>query len=317
MQFSASWRPWRAAAWSVALLGCDHGAAVHSPFLDPRYFAALARAGGRWGWGDRTATMRALFADVLPETRDLAPQQGRVQRGDVQQPHAPLRAGLGRAPRNRLDAGGWRGTQADLDRRPDSLGLRHGASGGVVGQSAGRARGAGQPVHRRCGVGTLAGRMSSGNSRPPLSAIREGSAGDGDHVHLRARSGGCCGALRCRRRSRGCVCAVRRAGSTAARSMCQAMAGAWPARLCGHSRRCRTASGCLTRSLVLLALLARRGVPVDLVIAVQPGMEPSSRRARLGRTGRGAAAGGRSSLRPARDALTSKLQFVAGHAEQS
>jgi asparagine synthetase B (glutamine-hydrolysing) len=66
MRFSARWRPWRAAAWSVALLGSDHGAAVHSPFLEPSYFAALASAGGRWGWGDRADTMRALFADVLP-----------------------------------------------------------------------------------------------------------------------------------------------------------------------------------------------------------------------------------------------------------
>ena len=67
MCFSAAWRPWRAAAWSVALLGSDHGAVVHSPFLEPSYFAALARAGGLWGWGDRTETMRALFADVVPE----------------------------------------------------------------------------------------------------------------------------------------------------------------------------------------------------------------------------------------------------------
>jgi Transglutaminase-like superfamily len=34
-------------------------------------------------------------------------------------------------------------------------------------------------------------------------------------------------------------------------------------------------SRCLTRSLVLLSLLARRGVPVDLVIAVHPRAHPS------------------------------------------
>lgn len=34
-------------------------------------------------------------------------------------------------------------------------------------------------------------------------------------------------------------------------------------------------SRCLTRSLVLLSLLARRGVAVDLVIAVQPSADPS------------------------------------------
>ena len=34
-------------------------------------------------------------------------------------------------------------------------------------------------------------------------------------------------------------------------------------------------SRCLTRSLVLLSLLARRGMAVDLVIAVQPNADPS------------------------------------------
>lgn len=77
MHFSARWRPWRAAAWSVALLGSDHGAAVHSPFLEPSYFAALARAGGRWGWGDRADTMRALFGDVLPEA--LISRRGKAE----------------------------------------------------------------------------------------------------------------------------------------------------------------------------------------------------------------------------------------------
>lgn len=68
MQWSAGWRPWREAARSVELLGADYGVAVCSPFLDPGYLAALAAAGGRWGWGDRTHTMRALFGDVLPES---------------------------------------------------------------------------------------------------------------------------------------------------------------------------------------------------------------------------------------------------------
>lgn len=77
MEFSARWRPWRAAAWSVTLLGSDHGATVHSPFLEPSYFVALARAGGRWGWGDRTDTMRALFADVLPEA--LISRRGKAE----------------------------------------------------------------------------------------------------------------------------------------------------------------------------------------------------------------------------------------------
>jgi asparagine synthetase B (glutamine-hydrolysing) len=77
MQFSARWRAWRAAAWSVALLGSDHGVAVHSPFLESSYFAALARAGGRWGWGGRTETMRALFGDVVPEA--LISRRGKAE----------------------------------------------------------------------------------------------------------------------------------------------------------------------------------------------------------------------------------------------
>ncbi len=36
--------------------GIRHGAWVHPPFLEPSYFAALARASGLWGWGDRTET---------------------------------------------------------------------------------------------------------------------------------------------------------------------------------------------------------------------------------------------------------------------
>jgi asparagine synthase (glutamine-hydrolysing) len=77
MRFSAGWRPWRAAAWSVALLGSDHRAAVHSPFLAPSYFHALARAGRRSGWGDRTETMRALFGDVVPEA--LISRRGKAE----------------------------------------------------------------------------------------------------------------------------------------------------------------------------------------------------------------------------------------------
>ena len=40
--------------------------AVH-PFLDPRFLSALATTGGRTGFTDRTAAMRALFADELPD----------------------------------------------------------------------------------------------------------------------------------------------------------------------------------------------------------------------------------------------------------
>ncbi len=44
--------------------GC--GAAVVNPLLEPCFVAALARAGGRLGYGDRRATIAALFGNVLP-----------------------------------------------------------------------------------------------------------------------------------------------------------------------------------------------------------------------------------------------------------
>ena len=37
-----------------------------APLLDPGFVGALARAGGRGGWGTRTATMEALAGDLLP-----------------------------------------------------------------------------------------------------------------------------------------------------------------------------------------------------------------------------------------------------------
>lgn len=37
-----------------------------NPFEEPRFIAALMRVGGRFGLGDRTAMMRALFGDLLP-----------------------------------------------------------------------------------------------------------------------------------------------------------------------------------------------------------------------------------------------------------
>jgi hypothetical protein len=67
MSWLGSWRGWRAAAWSAARLGADRDVMVGSPLIDPRFLAALGRAGGRCGWGDRTATMRALFGDLLPD----------------------------------------------------------------------------------------------------------------------------------------------------------------------------------------------------------------------------------------------------------
>jgi asparagine synthase (glutamine-hydrolysing) len=50
----------------LALLSADRGVRVEAPFLDPRFVAALARAGGARGWGDRVSVMRAVAGEVLP-----------------------------------------------------------------------------------------------------------------------------------------------------------------------------------------------------------------------------------------------------------
>jgi hypothetical protein len=42
------------------------GQKILAPLLDPGFVGALARAGGRCGWGTRTATMKALARDLLP-----------------------------------------------------------------------------------------------------------------------------------------------------------------------------------------------------------------------------------------------------------
>jgi asparagine synthase (glutamine-hydrolysing) len=48
-------------------LGAAAGVAVTHPLLDPGFLGAVARQGSTGGYGDRTAGMRALFADLLPE----------------------------------------------------------------------------------------------------------------------------------------------------------------------------------------------------------------------------------------------------------
>jgi asparagine synthase (glutamine-hydrolysing) len=52
---------------SLDILAASSGVRIEAPLLDPRFVAALARAGGPRGWGGRAATMRAIAAGVLPE----------------------------------------------------------------------------------------------------------------------------------------------------------------------------------------------------------------------------------------------------------
>ena len=63
---------WRSRVFRLMLgridsLGGRVDARVVHPFLDPRFMVALAAAGGRTGYADRTAAMRALFAGELPD----------------------------------------------------------------------------------------------------------------------------------------------------------------------------------------------------------------------------------------------------------
>ena len=53
--------------WSLSLLAADAGASLRHPVLDPFSSRALASAGGRLGFGDRTTAMRAMFAGALPD----------------------------------------------------------------------------------------------------------------------------------------------------------------------------------------------------------------------------------------------------------
>ena len=52
---------------SMDLLAADHDVRVSHPFMDPGVLAALARFGGRSGFGDRAIAMRSLFGGFLPE----------------------------------------------------------------------------------------------------------------------------------------------------------------------------------------------------------------------------------------------------------
>jgi hypothetical protein len=66
-------RPLVLTRYGLDLLAADEGMRIVSPLLDLGFLAALGRFLGRRGVGGRTAVMRALFSEVLPEkvlTRD-------------------------------------------------------------------------------------------------------------------------------------------------------------------------------------------------------------------------------------------------------
>jgi asparagine synthetase B (glutamine-hydrolysing) len=69
---SATWsithrRSFATISHNHAAAAAEYGIRASDPLLDHRFVAALARAGGPFGWPGRTATMLALFSDVLPQ----------------------------------------------------------------------------------------------------------------------------------------------------------------------------------------------------------------------------------------------------------
>jgi len=52
---------------NLEVLAGESGAVLSQPLLDPGFISALARAGGPLGFHDRTAAMRSVFHDLLPD----------------------------------------------------------------------------------------------------------------------------------------------------------------------------------------------------------------------------------------------------------
>lgn len=66
---------------SLDLLAADHGVRTRHPLLDRRFLATLAAEGGRAGYGNRGATLRALFGDLLPV--DVLYRRGKAEFSSV------------------------------------------------------------------------------------------------------------------------------------------------------------------------------------------------------------------------------------------
>ena len=62
----ATRRSFATIAHNHAAVAAEYYIRASDPLLAPGFIAALARAGGAWGFSSRTSTMNALFGDVLP-----------------------------------------------------------------------------------------------------------------------------------------------------------------------------------------------------------------------------------------------------------
>ena len=67
VEWAAGRRRLIGAHWSLGLLAADAGAQILHPLCAPPFVAALGRAGGRTGLGDRRTILRAMAGDVLPD----------------------------------------------------------------------------------------------------------------------------------------------------------------------------------------------------------------------------------------------------------
>jgi Asparagine synthase len=75
--WSALRRELVAGRWSFGLLADDAGALILHPLLERRFLATVAQHGRRWGFGDRTAAMRALLEGALPDALLARPTKAR------------------------------------------------------------------------------------------------------------------------------------------------------------------------------------------------------------------------------------------------
>ena len=105
----AGWVDWTvrrrslsASRWSLSLLASDADTVLMHPLLDSAFLAALARTGGRLGFGDRTAGMRAVFGELLPDAvlcRPTKAEYGEVFWGRDTREFAERWSGQGVDPR--------------------------------------------------------------------------------------------------------------------------------------------------------------------------------------------------------------------------
>jgi asparagine synthase (glutamine-hydrolysing) len=84
----------------------EFGTRVRHPLLAPAFVEALAAAGGRWGYAGRTALMRELFSDLLPDAllaRTTKASFGGVRWGEIEREFARSWDGRG-LPEELIDA---------------------------------------------------------------------------------------------------------------------------------------------------------------------------------------------------------------------